>query len=77
MAAMAKKNNPAVKPSASVVVTPVPAASASATPATSGSSTPGVNDDLARRIAEIRKQVAVAHSKVAVRDNPYMVSLCV
>jgi U4/U6 small nuclear ribonucleoprotein PRP3 len=61
--------------SVSIVAAPVPAVSASPTPATSGSSTPGVNDDLARRIAEIRKQVAVAHSKVAVRDNPYMVGL--
>jgi hypothetical protein len=72
MAAM-KKNVTGV--SASIVAAPVPAVSASPTPATSGSSTPGVNDDLARRIAEIKKQVAVAHSKVAVRDNPYMVSL--
>lgn len=70
MAAM-KKNVTGIP--ASIVAAPMPAVSASPTPATSGSSTPGVNDDLARRIAEIRKQVAVAHSKVAVRDNPYMV----
>ena len=48
-------------------------ASGSATP--SGSVTPavGVSDDLVRRVAEAKRRVADAQSKLAVKDNPYMV----
>ncbi|RDX40803.1 PRP3-domain-containing protein [Lentinus brumalis] len=54
----------------SAAPTPPPAASASA----SGASTPSpaITDDMARRIAEAKKRVAEAQSKLAVKDNPYM-----
>ncbi|KAI0711571.1 pre-mRNA processing factor 3-domain-containing protein [Earliella scabrosa] len=42
------------------------AASATATPS------PPILDDMARRIAEAKKRVAEAQSKLAVKDNPYM-----
>ena len=47
--------------------------SGSGTP--SGSATPaaGVTDDLVRRVAEAKRRVADAQSKLAVKDNPYMV----
>ena len=48
--------------------TPAPATSSSASPA------PGVSDDLTRRVAEAKRRVAEAQSKLAVKDNPYMVS---
>ena len=47
------------------------AASATATPS------PPILDDMARRIAEAKKRVAEAQSKLAVKDNPYMVSCIV
>ena len=49
------------------------AASATATPSP-GPSTPAGTDDLARRVAEARRRVADAHSRVSVKDNPYLVS---
>lgn len=43
-------------------------------PSGSGSGTPaGVGDDLARRVAEAKKRVAEAQTKLAIKDNPYMV----
>ena len=47
--------------------------SGSATP--SGSVTPavGLTDDLERRVAEAKRRVADAQSKLAIKDNPYMV----
>ena len=55
-------------------VTPSPTVSSGPTPATpaSGSGTP---DDLARRVAEAKRRVAEAQSKLAIKDNPYMVCL--
>ncbi|KIL60322.1 hypothetical protein M378DRAFT_921940 [Amanita muscaria Koide BX008] len=38
----------------------------------SGPATPTVSDDLARRVAEAKRRVAEAQSKLAVKDNPYM-----
>jgi U4/U6 small nuclear ribonucleoprotein PRP3 len=55
-------------------VAPSPTVSSGPTPATpaSGSGTP---DDLARRVAEAKRRVAEAQSKLAIKDNPYMVCL--
>ncbi|KAI5888785.1 PRP3-domain-containing protein [Schizophyllum commune H4-8] len=43
---------------------------AASTPGTPGA--PGASDDLARRIAEAKRLVASAQSKLANKDNPYM-----
>jgi U4/U6 small nuclear ribonucleoprotein PRP3 len=37
------------------------------------SGSPAVTDDLSRRVLEARRRVAEAQSKLAVKDNPYMV----
>ncbi|TRM60365.1 pre-mRNA processing factor 3-domain-containing protein [Schizophyllum amplum] len=53
------------------VTAPLPAKPmATPSPATPG--TPGASDDLARRIAEAKRLVANAQTKLAVKDNPYM-----
>ncbi|RPD65244.1 PRP3-domain-containing protein [Lentinus tigrinus ALCF2SS1-7] len=64
----AMKKSASATPSASAAPTP-PAASASASATASPSPIP---DDMARRIAEAKKRVADAQSKLAVKDNPYM-----
>ncbi|OSX63253.1 hypothetical protein POSPLADRAFT_1139188 [Postia placenta MAD-698-R-SB12] len=51
--------------SAAAASTPSPAPPAAGTP-------PSVSDDLARRVAEAKRRVAEAQSKLAVKDNPYM-----
>jgi hypothetical protein len=43
------------------------------TGSTSSSPGPSAADDLARRVAEARRRVAEAQTKLAVKDNPYMV----
>lgn len=57
--------------------TPSPSISSGPTPATpaSGPGTPagGITDDLIRRVAEAKRRVADAQSKLAIKDNPYMV----
>jgi hypothetical protein len=58
--------------------TPSPSVSSGPTPATpaSGPGTPaalGITDDLVRRVAEAKRRVADAQSKLAIKDNPYMV----
>jgi U4/U6 small nuclear ribonucleoprotein PRP3 len=57
--------------------TPSPTVSSGPTPATpaSGPGTPaaGITDDLVRRVAEAKRRVADAQSKLAIKDNPYMV----
>lgn len=35
----------------------------------------GITDDLVRRVAEAKRRVADAQSKLAVKDNPYMVCI--
>ena len=59
-------------------VTPSPTISAGPTPATptaSGSGTPAAGpEDIDRRIAEAQRRVATARTKLAVKDNPYMVT---
>ncbi len=35
---------------------------------------PSATDDLSRRVAEAKRRVSEAQSKLAVKDNPYMVS---
>ncbi|KAF8799743.1 small nuclear ribonucleoprotein hPrp3 [Phlegmacium glaucopus] len=56
--------------------TPSPSVSSGPTPATStsGPGTPagGITDDLERRVAEAKRRVADAQSKLAIKDNPYM-----
>ncbi|PPQ70989.1 hypothetical protein CVT24_009944 [Panaeolus cyanescens] len=54
--------------------TPSPTSSSAHTPAgaTPGSGTPALSDDLLRRVAEAKRRVADAQSKLAVKDNPYM-----
>lgn len=70
---------PASDPSKIVyAVTPSPSISSGPTPATpitptSGTPTAGTSDDFNRRIAEARRRVADAKTKLAVKDNPYMV----
>ena len=69
---------PASLPSKVVyAATPSPSISSGPTPATpvSGPGTPagGVSDDLLRRVAEAKRRVADAQSKLAIKDNPYMV----
>ncbi|KAI0367189.1 PRP3-domain-containing protein [Pilatotrama ljubarskyi] len=54
---------------------PIPAssaASASASASVAASPSPPIPDDMARRIAEAKRRVAEAQSKLAVKDNPYM-----
>ncbi len=69
---------PASDPSKVVyAATPSPSISSGPTPATAmtpASGTPaGAPDDFNRRIAEARRLVADAKTKLAVKDNPYMV----
>lgn len=69
---------PASLPSKVVyAATPSPSVSSGPTPATpvSGPGTPaaGMTDDLVRRVAEAKRRVADAQSKLAIKDNPYMV----
>ncbi|KIM42390.1 hypothetical protein M413DRAFT_133082 [Hebeloma cylindrosporum] len=57
--------------------TPSPAViSSGPTPASSSSvskaGTPALSDDLVRRVAEAKRRVADAQSKLAIKDNPYM-----
>ncbi|KAF8345439.1 pre-mRNA processing factor 3-domain-containing protein [Amanita rubescens] len=65
-----------VKPAAPLptVPTPSPSASSRTTSAAgpSGPGTPATSDDLARRVAEAKRRVAEAQTKLAVKDNPYM-----
>ncbi|KAI0353389.1 PRP3-domain-containing protein [Trametes cingulata] len=56
---------PSPKPASSV-------ASASASASVAASPSPPIPDDMARRIAEAKRRVAEAQSKLAVKDNPYM-----
>ncbi|KAI0674119.1 pre-mRNA processing factor 3-domain-containing protein [Trametes maxima] len=52
---------------------PVPASRvASASASAAASPSPPIPDDMARRIAEAKRRVAEAQSKLAVKDNPYM-----
>lgn len=48
---------------------PSPSPALATPPPTSGTPT----DDIARRVAEAKKRVADEQSKLAVKDNPYMV----
>ena len=58
------------KPVAAATSTP-PAKMASSSPAP-GPVMPNM-DDLARKVAEAKRRVAEAQSKLAIKDNPYMV----
>lgn len=61
---------------ASAAPTPSPAPTPAAPRAVSSqSASPAPVDDLSRRVAEAKRRVADAQSKLAVKDNPYMVSL--
>jgi len=42
-------------------------------PPKSGPGTSASTDDLARRVAEAKKRVAEAQTKLSIKDNPYMV----
>ncbi|KAG7443642.1 PRP3-domain-containing protein [Guyanagaster necrorhizus] len=56
-----------------VAPTPVkPMASAVPMVKSASSTPPGLPDDLAKKIAEAKKKVVAAQSKLAVKDNPYM-----
>jgi len=60
--------------------TPSPAViSSGPTPASSSTvskaGTPAISDDLVRKVAEAKRRVADAQSKLAIKDNPYMVCL--
>ncbi|PPQ93764.1 hypothetical protein CVT25_008144 [Psilocybe cyanescens] len=53
--------------------TPSPSISSGPTPASgSGAGTPAISDDLFRKVAEAKRRVADAQSKLAIKDNPYM-----
>jgi hypothetical protein len=77
IAAMSKSSpasvtpTPTPKPSlpSSVTHSPAPAKSHSHSP----SPGPLATDDISRRVAEAKRRVADAQSKLAVKDNPYMV----
>ena len=59
--------------------TPSPAATPPVVPSPHGPSPspgPSATDDLSRRVAEAKRRVAEAQSKLAVKDNPYMVCHC-
>ncbi|KAF9564547.1 PRP3-domain-containing protein [Agrocybe pediades] len=60
--------------SKTITSTPSPVISSGPTPATqaSGSGSPAISDDLLRKVAEAKRRVADAQSKLAVKDNPYM-----
>ncbi|KAF4581346.1 hypothetical protein EYR40_002934 [Pleurotus pulmonarius] len=72
IAAMKSKASGAALPPPSKPATPALATPPSgvSTPGTPG--TPGVSDDLSRRVAEAKRRVADAQTKLAVKDNPYM-----
>src|ERR1700722_3665137 len=61
------------------IVAPAPVKSTfpSASPANpniiSTPASPSMNDDIARKVAEAKRRVADAQSKLAIKDNPYMV----
>ncbi|KAF8621787.1 hypothetical protein AX15_007522 [Amanita polypyramis BW_CC] len=64
-----------VKPAAPIPIVPTPSSTSSRTASAAGPSAPGtpnVSDDLARRVAEAKRRVAEAQTKLAVKDNPYM-----
>ncbi|KIK80456.1 hypothetical protein PAXRUDRAFT_833514 [Paxillus rubicundulus Ve08.2h10] len=65
----AMKSNPPGLPPKPIVAAPV-AKNASPPPA-AGAATPNM-DDLARKVAEAKRRVAEAQSKLAIKDNPYM-----
>jgi len=62
-------------PTSAPVSSPSPIIASGPTPPT-GSPAPStpVTDDINRRVAEARRRVAEAQSKLAIKDNPYMVS---
>ncbi|EGO03404.1 hypothetical protein SERLA73DRAFT_69277 [Serpula lacrymans var. lacrymans S7.3] len=66
-----KKNIPGVSvpPAPVKVAAPSPSPVANGSPAAASATT---TDDLARRVAEAKRRVADAQSKLAVKDNPYM-----
>jgi U4/U6 small nuclear ribonucleoprotein PRP3 len=54
---------------------PTPMIQPSKGSSSSGSPAPaGATDDIARRVAEAKRRVAEAQTKLATKDNPYMVS---
>lgn len=64
MAAMTAKKPSTATVSAGPVLTAPPSSAAATT---------GTADDLARRVAEAKRRVSEAQSKIAIKDNPYMV----
>jgi U4/U6 small nuclear ribonucleoprotein PRP3 len=83
---MQKSNALKLSSSATIVGLPSPATppvkisapasvSGSASPALgSKAQSPPVPEDLTRRVAEAKRRVAEAQGRLAVKDNPYMVS---
>lgn len=65
-----KSNVPGVPTKPAPVATP-PVKADSPSPAP-GPAMPNM-DDLARKVAEAKRRVAEAQSKLAIKDNPYMV----
>ena len=59
--------------SASAAASPSPIGTPGSPAAGSHSTSPPPSDDLGRRVAEAKRRVAEAQSKLAVKDNPYMV----
>ncbi|KAL1938845.1 hypothetical protein VTO73DRAFT_11225 [Trametes versicolor] len=74
IAAMKKSASASSSAPATAAPTPIPASSrvASASASNAASPSPPIPDDMARRIAEAKRRVAEAQSKLAVKDNPYM-----
>ncbi|KDQ60251.1 hypothetical protein JAAARDRAFT_191653 [Jaapia argillacea MUCL 33604] len=77
LAAMSQKGSLNVTPTPrpSAPTTPAASTPAIATPtsgASSHSPSPALDPDLARRVAEAKRRVADAQTKLAVKDNPYM-----
>jgi len=69
--------NPSVAVAAAAVAPPVvPSPATASTPRSGASPSPLVSEDLAKRVAEAKRKVAEAQSKLAIKDNPYMVRRC-
>ncbi|KAI0646115.1 PRP3-domain-containing protein [Trametes meyenii] len=73
IAAMKKTASASSSAQPTAAPSPVPASRVASTSASAAASpSPPIPDDMARRIAEAKRRVAEAQSKLAVKDNPYM-----
>lgn len=80
IAAMSKGSSASATPTPTPKPSLPPSVSHSPAPVKSHSHSPSpgpmATDDIYRRVAEAKRLVADAQSKLAVKDNPYMVRVC-